>query len=287
MPKLTKQSKAKHEPKRRFSSNGGAWVALEHALAQTLRDLGKEEFLIISHKTSQAFVQFAGHGRDGMRTEAISNEYLFDGAKLSGPAVQALLDAGWKAPTHSAATEDSVQPDLGSPNFFMDFKHPVRFDVLARIAVKSLRDVYKVRHPRDLQYDAFDDHGVAIRFPSLGLGRKPAERTPIAAATLDLTGGEWKVVLDEGDPGAFVCDLNDDPVAYVGGDSPEETLGRALLVASAPALREATESALRLLRIYAETDPGAEGAAAEALIPVLERALGNASPHVGAGTSIH
>ena len=52
------------------------WQDFESRLAQVLPDLTRDDCLIISHRTSDVFVQFAGCGRDGMRAEAISNDYF-------------------------------------------------------------------------------------------------------------------------------------------------------------------------------------------------------------------
>ena len=47
---------------------------------------------------------------------------------------------------------------------------PVDFAELASVAVQSLREVYRVRHPGELQYTAFGD--MQIRFPTLRIKRR-------------------------------------------------------------------------------------------------------------------
>jgi hypothetical protein len=264
-----------------------AWTDLEAALAQVLGDLDTDDFLVISHRTSQVFVQFAAQGRDGMRVEAVSNEYLEAGSQLSRRAIRAMRSAGWNAPTHDAATEDVTHPEAGSPNFYLDVEHPVPFLTVARLALRTVREIYGVRHPRQLQYDAFDDAGIQIRFPSLRLKRLPVVRTPAHVATLEPCPGEWKVLIDADESGAFVCDGDNNPVAYVDGHSAEETLGRALLIASAPVLRDAADAALRVLRAIAAHDTGPAAKTAGELVPALERAVASPSATLHAGTSVH
>ena len=165
------------------------WQDLESGLAHVLPDLGRGDVLIVSHRTSDVFVQFAAHGRDGMRAEAISNDYFTKGRRLSPAAVRALVKCGWHRPTHSAAVEDSTHPEEGSPNFYLDLERPVRFAQLAALTVKSLREVYKVRLPSELKYIAFDRDGAEIRFPTLKLRPQPAVEVPAAAPAPARRGG--------------------------------------------------------------------------------------------------
>ena len=56
-----------------------AWKHFESGLAHVLPDLARGDCLIVSHRTADIFVQFVGDGRDGMRAEAISNDYVTKG----------------------------------------------------------------------------------------------------------------------------------------------------------------------------------------------------------------
>jgi hypothetical protein len=278
---------ARPQPRMSTPSAERAWADLEASLAQVLGDLDEDEFLVVSHKTSEVFVQFAAQGRDGMRAEAVSNDYLGERSQLSRRAIRGMLTFGWSAPTHDAATEDSAHPNEGSPNFYLDVKHPVAFLTLARMAVRTLREIYGLRHPRQLQYDAFDDAGNQIRFPSLQLKRFPVVRTPAHVAMPERAVGEWKVLINPDESGAFVCDGDDNPIAYVDGESDEETLGRALLIASAPTVHAAAAAALHALRAIAEDEVGAAARAARQAIAALERAVASPSATVDASTSVH
>jgi hypothetical protein len=149
-----------------------AWRRFTKHLAAALDDLGDGEFLILNRKGTNYFVQFAGHGACGMRVEAVSNQFLGERARLSESTLQDLLRRGWNAPTYTYAT-GSEEPPVGSPNFYVDAKGPVPTSALAVLAVDTLRHIYGVRHPSDLQYESSHvEGGRSIRFPLLGLARR-------------------------------------------------------------------------------------------------------------------
>lgn len=152
------------------------WIRFERDLAETLQGLDEDDFLIISTKLSNRFVQFAAQGRFGMRVEAASNDYITDPRVRLDPDDMALMTRlGWKSPTGSAEQEDTQQlgPD-GSPNFFVDEPYPVEFDRLAHRTVQTLRYVYSIDHPGRLQYAAYTQSGQEIRFPGLRIKREGA-----------------------------------------------------------------------------------------------------------------
>lgn len=150
-----------------------AWQELERRLADTLSDLSEDEFLVIEQKVSNRFVQFAAQGRYGMRVEAVANTFLPPAEHLSNQSIASLLSLGWHAPTYDLDKVSKEPPD-GSPNFFLDAASPVPFERLAALAVTTLRDVYGVDHPGQLQYVAtsLEDDEMDIRFPSLRLKRE-------------------------------------------------------------------------------------------------------------------
>lgn len=133
--------------------------------------LEDEEFLVISATGPHYFVQFAGHGTDGMRAEAVSNTYLTGRARLSDQACQALQAMGWRAPTY-VPVEGAPPPSTGSPNFYLNAAAPVPCGRLAILAVRALRTIYRIRHPEDLRYRSFFLEGDTIRLPMLGIPRE-------------------------------------------------------------------------------------------------------------------
>jgi tetratricopeptide (TPR) repeat protein len=148
--------------------------------------LEDEEFLVIAATNPNYFVQFAGHGDDGMRAEAVSNTYLAGKALLSEEACQTLQAMGWRAPTY-VPVEGASPPASGSPNFFIDATGSVPYARLATLAVRTLRTVYHIRHPKDLRYKSFFLEGDAIRLPMLGIPReaKASRRAGTAGSSAD------------------------------------------------------------------------------------------------------
>jgi len=156
-----------------------AWKQLSTRLAGALRELAEDEFLVVSHKSRGLFVQFASHGPHGMRAEAASNAYLPDSTRLTDGACERLIGLGWLAPTY-VQVPGVREPAHGSPNFYIDVAPPIRRAVIASLANETLRSVYGVFHPAELQYDAYGDAASSIRFPTLGLKRRARE--PVTAS---------------------------------------------------------------------------------------------------------
>ena len=250
-----------------------AWQNFESGLAHVLPDLARGDSLVVSHRTSDTFVQFAGDGRDGMRAEAISNDYVTGGRRLSAAAMRALVKCGWNRPTHSAAVEDARHPGEGSSNFYLDLERPVPFAQLAAMAVKSLREVYKVRLPGELQYNAFDDHDAQIRFPALKLRRQPAVKAPALAEVWPGGSEEWRILLQSDQDGALIIDRDDDIVASVNDEDARTLFARAWLIASAPTLRDAAKAAVPLLRAFARSRRGPLAARASRIVSAIENVM--------------
>ena len=152
-----------------------AWPPFQSKLAAALGKLEEDQFLILSVKRSDRFVQFAAQGSFGMRVETVSNHYLEEPERLSEGQVSALIVAGWHAPTRSPDGSTPQDDPDGSPNFFTDFPVPVSFDAIANLTVRTLTDVLRVPHPGYLEYRAFDANGETIALPELGLKRARSE----------------------------------------------------------------------------------------------------------------
>jgi len=146
------------------------WQAFQQNLAVAMADLEEDEFLVLTEKRSGIFVQFFAQGHYGMRMEAISNCYLREDTQLTQEQVKALLDAGWNAPTYTPK-KGTQKPATGSPNFYIDAAVPIPFDEVAALAVMTLRKVYYVGHPGELEYSAGAMNGTQIRFPLLRIKR--------------------------------------------------------------------------------------------------------------------
>ena len=148
------------------------WTTLAGTLANCLADLEEDEFLIISYKRANYFVQFAAQGSFGMRAEASCNSFIEPEASLIDDQYATMAGLGWQRATE-LVSESGVSDDPdGSPNFFLAITGPVNHSALGQLAVKTFRTVYGVTHPGDLQYSSFGENGLLIRFPTLGLKRR-------------------------------------------------------------------------------------------------------------------
>lgn len=153
------------------------WAPFEASVASVIARLKEDQFLIISAKRSNRFIQFAGQGSYGLRAEVVANVFLSPGERIDEAGLQDLRNLGWGAPTGSPqASTPELAPD-GSPNFFIQCPTPVDSTRLADVAVQTLHRVLGVPHPGFLEYLSFDADGKRLSFPSLGLrkARKQAK----------------------------------------------------------------------------------------------------------------
>jgi hypothetical protein len=146
-----------------------AWRRFAYELANALRGLEEDEWLVLSAKNRNRFVQFMNQGGAGFRAETVSDFYLKDEDQLSESDRAFLLELGWEAPTN-LPDEFGYRPD-GSPNYFLDLANPVPLDELAALAVATLADVHGAMHPNALEYSTGGGDNRSIRFPNLGIRR--------------------------------------------------------------------------------------------------------------------
>lgn len=149
-----------------------AWVGLGGKLAQALRVLEEDEYLIIGIKKTNRFVQFAGQGAHGMRVETVSNYYLQEDERLGEKEHAVLLKLGWQAPSN--LPDEFGHEPVGSPNYFLDLEQPLEFEAIAALAVNTLLGPLDADTPLDLEYSSFAESGESIRWPTLGLRRATA-----------------------------------------------------------------------------------------------------------------
>ncbi len=161
-----------------------AWPPFAEQLTGVLGALEEDQFLVLTVKRTNRFVQFAAQGAFGMRAETTSNDYLAPAERLGARQIAALGTAGWHGQTGGPEESTPEKDPDGSPNFFVEFDDPVPFKDVAKLAVHTLAKILRVPHPGFLEYAAFDMGGNPILLPSLGLKR--ATRAPQAsdAATL-------------------------------------------------------------------------------------------------------
>ena len=147
-----------------------AWNEFAASLAAALTDLGHLEMLVISREGTDYFVQFAGHAFEGLRLEAVSNAYLSPYFQLPETSTAQLLALGWSLPTYVQA-DHLIEPSTGSPNFYIDVGFPLDHRKLARLAIRTLRDVHNAIDPSELVYRAWSADCSSIRFGQLGIRR--------------------------------------------------------------------------------------------------------------------
>ena len=163
------KTKTKLTPVSNFSV---AWPPFAQKLAAVLAKLEEDQYLVLSVKQSNRFIQFAAQGSFGMRVETTSNHYLTKQEKLDERQKAALIKAGWHAPTGTPASSTPEGDPDGSPNFFVEFSAPASFEAVANLTVRTFAEILRVPHPGFLQYEAFDDtegEWAAMALTDLGL----------------------------------------------------------------------------------------------------------------------
>jgi len=152
-----------------------AWESFEKALASALSVL-KDEYLVVSTKGGNRFVQFNVCPDEGVFAEAVSNAYLGPAEKLDVGQMADLLSLGWAAPTHEPGSPDAVPAPDGSPNHFREFQQPYSCADVARFAIRTLTGPLRVGNPSELEYRAFDNDGHAVTLPALAIDRDAPPR---------------------------------------------------------------------------------------------------------------
>lgn len=145
------------------------WSLFAEKLALTLANLQEDQYLILSVKHANRFVQFAAGGSHGMRMETTSNHYLSKQEQLTERQMGGLLDAGWQSPTGTGEDSTPERDPDGSPNYFVDLDAPVNFVSVANLTVHTFAEILRIPHPFWLEYAAFDDEGNMLVLPELGL----------------------------------------------------------------------------------------------------------------------
>lgn len=173
---MTSSTKNKPTPSSNVSV---AWPPFAQKLAAALGKLEEDQYLVLSVKQSNRFIQFAAQGSFGIRVETTSNNYLTKQEKLDERQIAALIKAGWHAPTGSHASSTPEGDPDGSPNFFVEFSAPLSFEAVANLTIRTFAEILRVPHPGFLQYEAFDDtEGQWAAMALLELGVKQAIPAP-------------------------------------------------------------------------------------------------------------
>ncbi len=167
-------------------STTAAWSEFRRNLGTCIAALEEDEVLIINHKFSPHYVQFACLGWHGTRAEAASNAFI-DAPEcvLTAQQYKRMDRIGWHRATFLPDTPMTEAIISGSPNFFADAPYQNDMKTLAMMAVRAIREVYGVPHPGMLSYVAFHRDGTSVRFPTLRLLREMNTEVTIRSGSIE------------------------------------------------------------------------------------------------------
>ena len=147
------------------------WKDFEGRLTKALKAMVEDDYLIVSVKQTNRFVQFSAQGAHRMRAEATSNPFLRGTDRLSDEQISQMKKQGWFPPTGKPKKATPERDPDGSPNFFRDFSSPPPCAKIAALAVRTFVKVFTVPSPWFLEYRAFDSDGNEESLAELGLKR--------------------------------------------------------------------------------------------------------------------
>jgi hypothetical protein len=163
-----------------------AWTPFSKKLAAVLSKLEMDQYLIISAKDSNRFVQFANEGEAGTRVEVTSNHFLRGRDRLNRRQISWLRSSGWSAPTGDVNEATPEKDPNGSPNYFVDLSVSVAASDIARLAIAALVHVWGIPNPASLVYEAFGPNGRTLQFDQLGLKPAPLQGRRLTEKVLEV-----------------------------------------------------------------------------------------------------
>ena len=151
------------------------WADFAGLVAKVLEQLPTEgAYLILSRKPIGAddpnyYVQFAIDSEQGLRAEAVSNEFLSAPYELTSSDERTLWELGWRPPMRDKTAPAEVV------NFNLQWPPPPHYSDAARMAAATLQAVYGVVSPGDLYYKCFLRDGRTVVQPTLGIDPLPLD----------------------------------------------------------------------------------------------------------------
>jgi hypothetical protein len=249
--------------------------------------LEDQQYLILDTPRGEAYVQFAGLGKIGMRAETVSNQYLAPRQKLDRRQYMRLLELGWHPPTRLPPKLETKRQRGGSPNFYLDCPRPVRWRTVARLALATLRQVHGIASPAKLRYDAFVHDGPYIDLPELGLARRRPPKAPrtepasvVPAPAAERQAGPQHLLIAVSPTGDVTVEGPGDTLVARFHGSREQQLGNAFLLVRGYVLLQAVDDALLFCQAVVKREHGPVQEAARSLIPTLQRSLEGFHPGV-------
>ena len=141
------------------------WKPFAARMQKVLSEMQEGQFLVLTLKETNRFVQFAAQGALGMRAEATSNHFLSGQDQLDSKKAAALVALGWNPPTGTPKQSTPESDPEGSPNSYLDIPNPIDFSKLAVMAIRTLSDVFGAAHDGFLECAAYESAGNAIALP--------------------------------------------------------------------------------------------------------------------------
>jgi len=99
-PKNAEESGSPIHAAPKQDSSREAWSRFADRLVNALIGLEEDEYLVLSIKGTNHYVQFMDQGAYGMRVETVSDYYLPEDEHLTEEDYAALMKMGWSAPTN-------------------------------------------------------------------------------------------------------------------------------------------------------------------------------------------
>lgn len=179
------------------AKTAAAWSAFIDHLAAGLRSLPPDSYLVLSMDATgrdapsaaraQYYVQFAAEDDGRLVAEAVGNAHLPEPQRLDATAIGQMTELGWEPPA-----------DRHDGNFSQEWPAAAAADDVARLAVRTLVEVFGAPHPAFLRYAAArrEDNEV-IDLPMLELTRERdgglAEDMPLGDldAQVEWATGQW------------------------------------------------------------------------------------------------
>ncbi len=151
-----------------------AWTRLEERLAEAISALAAGQCLVLSAKRRGYWVHLVAGGHAGVHAEASSSAWLNARDALDAAQVARLRQLGWADPAATREEVEAAEETLDrSSNFSRDWRAPAPLAEVAALSIATLREVYRIRRPGQLEYTAFGPGPKEILLPTLGIDHLP------------------------------------------------------------------------------------------------------------------
>jgi hypothetical protein len=151
-----------------------AWTRFTAAVAGALSVLDAGQCLVVSGKRRSSWVHLVVGAHGGVYAEAAANAWLKTRDTLDTTRLARLRELGWAEP---AATREEVEESEEtldrSSNFSRNWGGPAPLAEVAALVTATLREVYGLRRPGQLEYTAFGPGPREILLPTLGIANAP------------------------------------------------------------------------------------------------------------------